>query len=184
MHIILISLHKIFSWIFCRNVYDQNTSVTAHNSLVTVTLELYLPNICLLFAIYSGFQSIKIVLSWQANIKLRQRHSHGVKFGLMLILFLNLWTFFWIEAIHYGCLHIFSDFRPSPLSAAVQIWLLPLSLWTQTLSMLQDFSPKIQLQIFIPSTPPPYTSTKRVSRKVKYLLAALIQDKNRERINM
>lgn len=82
MHIILISLHKIFSWIFCRNVYHQSASVTAHRSLVTVTLELYLANICLLFAIYSGFQPIKIVLSRQANIKLRRRHSHGVRVWL------------------------------------------------------------------------------------------------------
>ena len=56
--------------------------------------------------------------------------------------------------------HIFSDFWPPS----------PLSVQTQTLNMIRNFSAKIRLKISISTTTPPYTNTKKVSQKVKYLL--------------
>ena len=65
-----------------------------------------------------------------------------------------------IGAILNKCLHTFSDFWPPS----------PLSVRTQTLNVIRNFSAKIRLKISISSTTPPYTNRKKVSQKVKYLL--------------
>ena len=78
-----------------------------------------------------------------------------------------------IGAIHKGCSRIFNDFLPSSL----------LSIRTQTLNDTGFFSksPTPNIHLHQPSH---YTNTKKVSHKVKYLLARLIEHEHRERINI
>ena len=59
---------------------------------------------------------------------------------------------------------------------------LPLSVRTQTLNMIWNFSAEIRLQISIATIP--YINTKKISHKVKYFITTLIQDENSGRISI
>ena len=88
------------------------------------------------------------------------------------------------EVIHEACLSAFSVFF-DPLPSCPYLGDLPppLSVRTQTLEYDAEFlkNPTPNIHICHPSHS---TNTMKVSHKVKYLLTTLIQNENRERINI
>lgn len=131
----------------------------------------YMPSLCYLFWFSINQNCSKLTSKYKITSPTFTRRKVWLDVNFVfkpLNIFLNRGHSLWMSA-HFQWFLTLSPFHSCPHLAHS--------------SVLVDTNFEY-LKIFIPSTPPPYTSTKRVSRKVKYLLAALIQDKNRERINM
>ena len=131
----------------------------------------YMPSLCYLFWFSINQNCSKLTSKYKITSTTFTRRKVWLDVNFVfkpLNIFLNRGHSLWMSA-HFQWFLTLSPFHSCPHLAHS--------------SVLVDTNFEY-LKIFIPSTPPPYTSTKRVSRKVKYLLAALIQDKNRERINM